>query len=147
MRAKIIPQNLADVIVQIEELIHQNDQHTVRETAQESHFSSQSKQNTRPYTQSEGKGRPCDHRAHVRSEVVQSKPEDLVGANPRTAVMFQQKGLLEAQHLVFVGLTHKKTRAQTRCSSEIIPHLHVFSGILFIFLSNLRKRRIMDDEA
>lgn len=44
---------------------------------------------------------------------MQSKPEDLVGANPGIAVMFQQKGLLEAQHLVFVGLTHMNTHART----------------------------------
>lgn len=58
---------------------------------------------------------------HVRSEVVQSKPEDLVGANPGIAVRFQQKGLLEAQHLVFISLTHTNIRGHTHYSSEIIP--------------------------
>lgn len=55
------------------------------------------------------------------SEVVQGKPEDLVGANPGIAVKFQQKGLLEAQHLVFISLTHMNTQPRTHYSSEMIP--------------------------
>lgn len=58
---------------------------------------------------------------------MQGKPEDLVGANPGIGVMFQQKGLLEAQDLVFIGLTHTNTHGHTRAhtnthySAEVIP--------------------------
>lgn len=64
---------------------------------------------TGPYRHKKKKERSCDHREPLSSKVVQGKPEDLIGANPGSVDTFQQKGLMEAQHLVIIRLIDKHT--------------------------------------
>lgn len=45
----------------------------------------------------------------MSSKVVQGKPEDFIAANPGGVDAFQQKGLVEAQHLVIIRLIDKHT--------------------------------------
>jgi len=60
---------------------------------------------------------------------VQGKPEDFIGANPGSVDTFQQKGLVEAQHLVIVCLIDKHIHYSSETlMKSLTMHYHVTLG-------------------